>query len=195
LEIFLQVYTSSFTAFERNTMVAIAKVLLLALTATATILRRDSAAVEIDISQKIGPQTKNLENDVNSYPASGLTGALAIHSDIQSLTATVINATNDVKSSGSFSEAGGTTILAALQAYMSTILGTLSAIGAQAPAWSNIPGGQALVLSDLKGLNASFIDFTNALIAASPADLVPSATSVKTQIVGGFNSAIDAYSS
>ena len=31
-----------------------------------------------------------------------------------------------------------------------------------------IPGGQALVLSDLQGLNASFIGFTDALIAAAP---------------------------
>ena len=32
----------------------------------------------------------------------------------------------------------------------------------------DIPGGQALVLSDLKGLNASFVGFLNALLAASP---------------------------
>ena len=37
---------------------------------------RDAAAVEVDITQKIGPQTKTLNNDVNGFPASGLSGAL-----------------------------------------------------------------------------------------------------------------------
>jgi hypothetical protein len=63
-------------------MVAIAKVLFLAVTATASMLRRDVVTVEVDITQKIGPQTATLKNDVNSYPVSGLSRALAIHSDI-----------------------------------------------------------------------------------------------------------------
>ena len=176
-------------------MVDITKLLFLALTATATMLRRDAAAVEVDINQKIGPQTTTLTSDVDGFPASGVSGVVAIHADMQALTSTVRDATNDVKSSGSFSEADGTTILADVQAYVSTFLGTLSAIGAQAPAWSALPGGEALVLSDLQSLNASFIDFTNALIEASPTDLVPSATSDQIKLVGGFNSAIAEYSS
>jgi hypothetical protein len=60
-------------------MVFIAKLLALALTATATpILRRDAVTVENDITQKIGPQTTTLTNDVNGFPASGLSGAVAI---------------------------------------------------------------------------------------------------------------------
>ncbi|GLI74858.1 hypothetical protein PoHVEF18_003106 [Penicillium ochrochloron] len=176
-------------------MVFIAKLLALALIATATpILRRDAITVENDVTQKIGPQTTTLNNDVNGFPASGLTGGLAIHTDIEVLSATVNDATNDIKSSGSFSEADGTSILAEVQNLVPTLSGTLAAIGSQAPDWTDIPGGQALVLSDLKGLNTTFIGFTNALIAASPADLVPAAVSVRTQIMGDFNSAIAAYS-
>ena len=37
---------------------------------------RDAAAVEVDINQEIGPQTTTLYNDINAFPASGLTGAL-----------------------------------------------------------------------------------------------------------------------
>lgn len=104
------------------------------------------------------------------------------------------DATGDVKSSGSFSEADGTTILGDIQALMPTFLGTLASIGAQAPAWTNIPGGSALILDDITGLNTPFIGFIDALIAAFPADLAPAGSSIKTQLVGGFNSAIAAYS-
>ncbi|KAF3391679.1 hypothetical protein F1880_007726 [Penicillium rolfsii] len=177
-------------------MVLIAKLLALALTATATpVLRRDAAQVGNDITEKIKPEIKTLYNDVQGFPASGLTGALTFQKDAQVLITTVNDATHDVKSSGSFSEDDGETILADLQMLTSPLLGTLSALASQADAWEKIPTGPALVLSDLKGLNATFVDFVNALLAASPADQAPSITSFKTQMVGGFIAAIDAYSS
>lgn len=176
-------------------MVAIIKLLFLAFTATATVLPRDAATVEADIAQRIGPQNQALNNAVNSFPASGLAGALAINSNILSLTSTVEGATDDVQSSGSFSEVDGVTILSEVQAIVPTLLDTLSVLEIQVPAWSDIPGGQALVLSDLQNLNGSFTGFNDALIAASPANLVPAGTFVKTQIADGFRRAIDAYSS
>jgi hypothetical protein len=176
-------------------MVGIIKVLLLALTVSAaSIYRRDAVTVQDDINQKIAPQIATLQNDVNGYPASGLSGALAIHTDIQNLGTIVNGATVDVKSTGAFSEADGTSILAAVQALVPTLLNTLSTLVAQKQAWADIPGGQALLLSDLQSLNTTFTGFLNAVIAASPADLVPSATSVKTQVDGGFSQAIAAYS-
>lgn len=54
------------------------KVFLLALTATAAITRRDAITVQNDITQKIGPQTEALLNDVNGFPASGLGGQLLL---------------------------------------------------------------------------------------------------------------------
>ncbi|KAM0248663.1 hypothetical protein ACHAQJ_009370 [Trichoderma viride] len=176
-------------------MLGITKILLLVSTAAAIVLPRDAITVQNDITQKIGPQWTTLDNDAKAFPASGLTGALSIHSDVQSLVAVTNNATADVKAAGAFSEADGTTILADLQSLIPTIHDALSVIGSQAPAWANIPGGQSLILSDLQHLNSSSVGFLNALITASPADLVPSAASVKTQILGGFNSAIAAYSS
>ncbi|OOQ81863.1 hypothetical protein PEBR_41311 [Penicillium brasilianum] len=176
-------------------MVFIAKLLVLALTASATpILRRDAVTVENDITQKIGPQTKILDNDVNGFPASGLAGALAIDSDAKTLVTIVNSATSDVYSAGSFSEADGITILADVQELTSSFSGTLATLGDQAAAWADIPGGQALVLNDLQSLNTTFVEFANALIAAVPADLVPSAESIKTQITDAFSSEIAAYS-
>jgi hypothetical protein len=58
--------------------------------------------VENDITQRIAPQASTFENDVNGFPASGLAGALALHKDAQSLSATVTSATSNVKSAGSF---------------------------------------------------------------------------------------------
>ena len=37
---------------------------------------RDAITVENDITQKIGPQITTLDNDVNAFPASGVSGAL-----------------------------------------------------------------------------------------------------------------------
>lgn len=176
-------------------MVFIAKLLALALTAAASpIFLRDAITVQTDINQKIGPQFTTLSNDVDGYPASLLSGAFAIHSDFQRLVPTVNDATSDIKSAGSFSEADGISLLEDLQSLEPTILNTLSAIGSQAPAWTDLPGGQALVLSDLNPLKTSFTDFFNALTAAAPADLVPAITSLETQTVDAFDSAIAAYS-
>ena len=37
---------------------------------------RDAITVENDITQQIGPQFTTLNNNINSFPASGLTGAV-----------------------------------------------------------------------------------------------------------------------
>jgi hypothetical protein len=131
-------------------VVFIAKLLVLALTAAATpILRRDAVTVEDDISQKIGPQIQTLDTDVNGFPASGLSGVLAIHNDFQNLVTIVNGATSDIESAGSFSETEGTTILPDVQDLTPTLLDILSYITSQVDAWQDIPGGYALVLNDL----------------------------------------------
>jgi hypothetical protein len=184
------------TLTKTNDMVFIAKLFVLALTAAATpILRRDAVTVENDITQKIGPQANILDNDVKGFPASGLAGALTIDNDFNALVAVVNGATSDILNTGSFSESDATSILQDAHDLISTFLGTLSAITDQAAAWEGFSGGQALVLNDLQSLNGSFIDFTSALIEATPSDLVPSATSIQTQIAQAFTSAIAAYSS
>ncbi|PNP59631.1 hypothetical protein THARTR1_00804 [Trichoderma harzianum] len=175
-------------------MVDFTKILLLASTAAAINPPRDATTVANDINQKIGPQWTTLSNNINGYPASGLQGAFNIHDDVQSLVAITNHATANINAAGSFSEADGTTILTDLQSLLPTFFGALSAIGDQAPAWGNLRGGQAVILSDFQGVNSSFIGFFNALIAASPADLVPAVASVETQVAEGFNSAIAAYS-
>ncbi|KAB8267492.1 hydrophobic surface binding protein A-domain-containing protein [Aspergillus minisclerotigenes] len=168
-------------------MVLIAKFLILALTAAATpILRRDAVKVQDDITQKIAPQINTLSNDVQHFPASGLTGALAIHSDLQSLVTTVNDATADIKSTGSLDTLSGTTILVDIQSLMPTFLATLTQIGAEAPAWGDIQGGPALILSDLRSLKTALDNFANALTSSEPLLLKAGALAIKTQIDGGL---------
>ncbi|KAJ5891323.1 uncharacterized protein N7473_007551 [Penicillium subrubescens] len=122
-------------------MVFIAKLFVLALTAAATpILRRDAVTVENDITQKIGPQVQALDNDVKGFPASGLTGVLAIDNDCNALVTVVNDATSDIHNAGSFSESDGTSVLQAASNLISIFLGTLSAITNQAAAWEGFPG-------------------------------------------------------
>jgi hypothetical protein len=177
-------------------MVAIIKLLVFALTASATpLVPRDAVTVENDITQKIGPQFKTLDTDLNGFPASGLEGALDIAKDLQIVISTMNQATRNIQSTGSFGEADGTTILANLQAHVPLFLATLGKIGSQEPAWATIPGGQDVVLRRLKSLNTAFSDYTNAIIRSEPLLLEAAALAIKAEITLAFKTAIDAYSS
>ncbi|OBT93936.1 hypothetical protein VE01_08249 [Pseudogymnoascus verrucosus] len=176
-------------------MVAIIKLLVLALTASATpLVYRDVITVQNDITQKIGPQINTLNKDVSGFPASGLTGALAIHGDVQTLVSTVNTAITNIKSTGSFGTVSGTTILANIQAIVPDLLATLENIGLQEPSWAQIAGGQALMLSDLHSLNTAFSNYMDAIIGAEPLLLKSGGVAIKAQITGAFTTAIAAYS-
>lgn len=73
-------------------------------------------------------------------------------------------------------------------------MGTLTAIGAQEPAWADLPGGIALVLSDLQSLSTAMNDFMNAVSAAEPFLLKAGCVAIQVQITGAFTTAIAAYS-
>ncbi|KAK6537238.1 hypothetical protein TWF694_011435 [Orbilia ellipsospora] len=175
-------------------MVAIFKLLLFTLTCSATpLLRRDVITVENDITQKIEPQITTLNKDVNGYPASGLNGALAIHSDIQQLVATVNTATDNIKSTGSFGTVAGTTIVAQFQSIVPAFLEAIVNLGAQVSDWVNIPGGRQLVLNDLEAMNAAFVGYFDAMIGAEPILLKAGAVALKAQVNGAFVATIAEY--
>jgi len=178
-------------------MVAITKILWLALTATAAtaaaIVRRDVVTVENDITQKLGPSLTTLNNDINGFPSSGLTGAITIHADFAQVNTVLKRTTSDIKSTGSFDTVSGTTILADIQALVPTFLATLVNIGIQAPSWHAIPGGQALVLSELQSWNAATSNFFDAFIAAGPLLLKAGGLAIKAQFEGAFATAIAEY--
>ncbi|OAQ69959.1 hydrophobic surface binding protein A domain-containing protein [Pochonia chlamydosporia 170] len=177
-------------------MISLTKLLLLVLPVTsASVIPRDINQVHHDITQELGPQWTSLNKDVNGFPASGLTGAVTIASSMTTLASMTNTATVNVKSGRSFDAAGGTTVIAELQAIIPTILSTLGTLGSQAPAWTSIPGGMALVLNQLQSLNKTSSDYLDAIKAAEPFPLQAGAVAVKVQIMGAFISAIAPYSS
>ncbi|PYH66246.1 cell wall mannoprotein 1 family protein [Aspergillus vadensis CBS 113365] len=177
-------------------MVLIAKLLTLALTAAATpILRRNAITVEDDINQRIAPGISALGNDVRTFPASGLAGAVAIHDDFQNLVYSVNYATTDTNDAGSLDDETGAAILNDVQAVIGNLLSILTTLADQATSWSNVPGGADLVLSDLRSLHTAFDNSADALITNEPASLSDQTTLVKTYIDNAFASAEDAYSS
>ncbi|KAJ7844170.1 hydrophobic surface binding protein [Mycena leptocephala] len=161
----------------------------------ATPFKRTVAQIEADIAN-ISSQVTTLDNSIKAFPGSGLAGALGIHSAAGTLQTTLNNATSDVKATGAVSESDGTTILHSVEAFEPTILDALSQIATKKASFDAQPIGglSALVLQDLKNLNASTNAFSNALIAAAPADLKTEATTIVTNINAGFASAIKAYS-
>ncbi|KAF5369072.1 hypothetical protein D9758_003054 [Tetrapyrgos nigripes] len=161
------------------------------------VLKRDVTTILSDISN-IGTQVTSLDNNINAFPDSGgsLAAALAIHNDAVALNSAVGTATTDTTSNGAFSEADGQSVLSAVEGIEDTILDTLSAIVAKHAAFAALPIGgiPALVLQDLKNLDASTTAFSGALIANAPADLVSEATEIQSTIGTAFDTAIAAYS-
>ncbi|KAJ7603570.1 hydrophobic surface binding protein, partial [Roridomyces roridus] len=156
--------------------------------------KRTVAQVEADIAT-ITSQVNALDTQITGFPASGLTGALAIHSAAGTLETALSTGTSDVKSTGSLSEADGTTVLNSVSALSPTILDSLSQLTAKKASFAALPiaGIPALVLADLQALNASTGAFSAALIASAPADQVATATSLQNGVIAAFNTAIAAY--
>ncbi|EHK19261.1 uncharacterized protein TRIVIDRAFT_216595 [Trichoderma virens Gv29-8] len=179
-------------------MVAITKILWLALTATAAtataIVRRDVITVQNDITQKIGPSWTTLNQDIAAFPESGSAGATTIQKDFTNAIAALDTTTSDIQSTGSFGIVSGTTILADIQQLVPTFLAVLVTLGAQESSWSSIEGGKSLILSQLQSSSAATSKFLDAVITAEPLLLKPGALAIKAQLTGAFTTAIAVYS-
>ncbi|KAK7046608.1 hydrophobic surface binding protein [Favolaschia claudopus] len=159
------------------------------------LFKRTVAQVESDIAS-ISSQVTTLDNNIKGFPASGLAGALGIHTAATNLETTLNTGTNDVKATPAFSESDGQTILNSVQAIEPVILDALAQITAKKADFDALPIGglPALILQDLKTLKADTDAFSGALIVNAPADLKSQATTIQTNIDAGFASAIAAYS-
>ncbi|KAJ2970931.1 hypothetical protein NQ176_g7947 [Zarea fungicola] len=176
-------------------MVSILRVLFLAMAVTASpLVERDVATVKNDITQKIGPQLRKLNNDVNGFPESGLVGALAIHSDSVTLVQTLNAATANVKSTGSFDVVAGSTVLTLIQALFPELHATLVSISGKVEYFEAVQGGKNLVFADLKAQNATFSNYLDAIAAAEPDLLKSGATGIKTLINATYATIISYYS-
>jgi len=179
-------------------MVRILAFALLATTALAAITKRTVAAIEADLNT-ITTDVKKLDTDINAFPDTGgsLLAALAIHTDATTLESDLNKATNDTTATpGPLSETDAQTILGLVNTVSPIIQDALSKIVAKKPAFTALPIGgiPALILSDLKTLNNDTMAFEKALVAIAPADLIPTANMIISQINAAFASAIAAYS-
>ncbi|KDR66630.1 hypothetical protein GALMADRAFT_80675 [Galerina marginata CBS 339.88] len=160
-----------------------------------------SAATIADIlsdTSTINSQITTLDEAITAYPATGgtLANALAIHTDASNLINTVKKGTTDAVTPKPFSEADGNSIVKAVKAFEPKVLDALKQLVIKKPAFQALPIGgiPALVKQDLISLNASTVAFEAALIASAPADLIPTANSIKSTIDAAFATAIAAYS-
>ncbi|KAF8189495.1 hydrophobic surface binding protein [Mycena galopus ATCC 62051] len=173
-------------------------VLSVAAVGLALSLKRDPATVESDIAT-ISAQVTALDNAIEAFPLTGgsLVNALAIHTDATTLVTTLQKAVTDVDATSPLSEADGTTILSAVEAFEPVILDALTDIVVKKPAFAALPIGglPALILVDLQNLKTATVAFANGLITIAPADLVAEATQLSANITAAFTPAIAAYSS
>ncbi|KAG6854056.1 hypothetical protein C0991_011034 [Blastosporella zonata] len=153
-------------------MVQIVSLFLLAglvASSVSTPFKRTVAQVEADIASIVS-STTSLENAIQGFPASGLVGALGIHTSATGLNSQITAATTDVKNTGAVTEADAGTILNSVKAFEPTIIQALTNIVSKKAAFQALPLGgiPALVLSDLQALSASTAAFEKALVAAAP---------------------------
>ena len=152
-----------------------------------------AGTVETDITQAFGPQISAAGTATSLItPGNAATAAPAANTAWQSVNTTLTTLAADIKSSGSFSEADGEAILSDVQAYVSTVLSALSAAAGKSGVL--VQAGQAQPFAATFGtFQANWQSAANALITAAPADLVPSMTSVDTQVTGAVIGVVDAY--
>ncbi|KAJ7797771.1 hydrophobic surface binding protein [Mycena leptocephala] len=169
--------------------------LLLLAASVANPLKRTVAQIEADIAT-ITTQVSTLHSAVQAFPATGLAGALGIHSDATALETTVNQAAVDLKATGPLSEADASTIINSIVALEPTMLDALQQLIAKEPNFAALPVGgvTALIHQDLLGCLASETAWAQALFAVVPVDLQAKLTGL-TNISTALAAAISVYSS
>ncbi|KAJ7935182.1 hydrophobic surface binding protein [Mycena leptocephala] len=169
---------------------------LLLLTASlGTPLKRTVAQIEADIAS-ITTQVTTLHSAVQAFPATGLAGALGIHTAAMTLETTVKQAAADINvATGPLSEADGSTILNSIVALEPTMLDALQQLIAKHLDFVALPVERfaALIRQDLVVCATSEEALAQALFAVLPADLHTEFTSL-SKIDIALSDAISAYS-
>ncbi|KAJ3570981.1 hypothetical protein NP233_g4047 [Leucocoprinus birnbaumii] len=140
-----------------------------------------------------------LDNAINSFPDSGgsLADALAINDDAGAVRDAIDATTPDaVNVDLPVSVDDANSVLAAIQDLQTNIDSALTGIVAKKPAFDALPVGgvSALVAQDLNDLNTSNSALEDALIAATPPEVLDAAEQTRSEIDAAFATAIAAYS-
>ncbi|KAG6867084.1 hypothetical protein C0993_006976 [Termitomyces sp. T159_Od127] len=172
---------------------------VLASLAIAAYAQVSAAQVEDDINNKITPALAALLNSIDAFPTSGgdLTSAMLIHTNVlhleTALGETIIAVHGFACPVG---DADAQAILADLQGLLPNIQQSLTDIVARKAAFQALPlgGVPALVQEDLSTLSQDTDTLASAFIACAPADVIPDAQQLQSEIDAAFGPAIAAFS-
>ncbi|KAG6920172.1 hypothetical protein DXG01_004940 [Tephrocybe rancida] len=115
----------------------------------------------------------------------------AVHSTITTLTSGLQTTTTDVVATpGPISEAGAQAIIQAVQAIAPAIIRGAHGLRDKLGAFSNSPDAKALMLKDLRALQAALDAFYKALIHILPPDVVQAATDNEASVNAAVQGAI-----
>ncbi|KAJ7578981.1 hydrophobic surface binding protein [Mycena floridula] len=166
--------------------------------ACARPFKRTPAQVEADLDN-MTTQVSNLDTAITGFPASGLAGALTIHTDIGNLNTAIQQATTDTMATPPFSEADGNLILTKEKKFLSILVDVMNQLVSKKTSFQGqkalpLGGVPALVLQDLQSLSPNVCALEKAIIAKLPADLVAEMNVIKNSVSSSFATAIAAYS-
>ncbi|KAG6859548.1 hypothetical protein C0993_003799, partial [Termitomyces sp. T159_Od127] len=119
-----------------------------------------------------------------------------IHTNAVDLATTLVDTTNDVNGAACpVGDADAQAILADLQGLLPNIQQSLTDIVARKAAFQALPlgGVPALVQEDLSTLSQDTDTLASAFIACAPADVIPDAQQLQSEIDTAFASAIAAF--
>ncbi|KAF9038011.1 hydrophobic surface binding protein A-domain-containing protein [Panaeolus papilionaceus] len=148
--------------------------LLVIFSCALSILATTPGQVITDIGQII-TLIEELDTAIKGLSSTNISGVLTVHTDAVSLATTISTATSDTSTvtPNPVSETDGSSILNAFQRLESALITCLNDIISKKGTVSAMPitGLVALILQDLKNLQAATIAFENALLAVAPSDV------------------------
>ncbi|KAG6875817.1 hypothetical protein C0993_007273 [Termitomyces sp. T159_Od127] len=171
---------------------------VLASLAIAAYAQTSFAQIEDDINNKIAPALAALLNSIDAFPTSGgnLTSALLIHTNALNLE-TVLGETvgDDHDAACPIGDADAQAILADLQGLLPNIQQSLTDIVARKAAFQALPlgCGPLLVEKALIDLSQGTDILLSSFITCAPADIIPDAQQLRSEIDAAFAPAIAAF--
>ncbi|KAJ7604253.1 hydrophobic surface binding protein [Roridomyces roridus] len=163
----------------------------------ATALKRTAVQAEADITSLTAAVT-TMRNNIEGFPASGLNGALAIHTASGGVANALVTCTTAVKGTGALAEGDAKTILTAVQALLLIVQDALKQLVEKKSNFASLPGVGSSVLIEIHGdlviINTDTVALNAALgVAASATPEKAGFDAVTAASNAALNSALEAF--
>ncbi|KAJ6554550.1 hypothetical protein B0H19DRAFT_1154019 [Mycena capillaripes] len=163
---------------------------------TAEQTEEDISALTVD--------TNEYDSAINAFPASGLVGALNIHNLAGIVESDIMVVASDTVPGGmsgspppwEYSETDSGAIVSVVKVWEADLQTALTQLVGKQPSFAALPIGgiPALILQDLKNLNADVTTMGNNLVNAVDPAFQANVSMVFSSLQGSFETAITAYS-